>query len=175
MKQLSQTIFKIVSLGLVTLFFIASGCQQPDASKELKPITDAYVEAWNTGNLDPLDAIIDSQFVRHVSSASKTGAVDLDSLKRVISNFRTTYPDFHLTLDEEIFVGDKSVGRWTYTATNTGPGGILPTGMKITTTGISILHFKNGKIIEEWAESDNLTAMLQLGFTLTPPSADAEK
>ncbi len=145
MKQLSQSIFNIVSLSLVAIFFIATGCQQPDASKELKPIGDAYVEAWNTGNLDPLDAIIDSQFVRHVSSASKTGAVDLDSLKSVISNFRTTYPDMHVTLEEEIYAGDKSVARWTYTATNTGPGIIPPTGMKITATGISIIHYKKWK------------------------------
>jgi predicted ester cyclase len=175
MKQLSQTIFKTVSLGLVTLFFFATGCQQPDASKEFKPITDAYVEAWNTGNLDPLDAIIDPQYVRHVSSASTTGAVGVDSLKKVISNFRTTYPDFHVTLDEEIYVGDKSTGRWKYTATNTGPGSIPPTGKKVTATGISILHFKKGKIIEEWVETDNLVAMQQLGFTLTPPSVVTEK
>ncbi len=30
-------------------------------------------------------------------------------------------------------------------------------------------------MVEEWVETDNLAAMLQLGFTLTPPSADAEK
>lgn len=175
MTQLSQTIFKSVILGLVTLFFVATGCQQPDASKELKPITDALVEAWNTGNLDPLDAIIDSQYVRHVSPASKTGAVGLDSLKKVISNVRTTYPDFHITLDEEIYVGDKAASRWRYTATNTGPGSIPPTGKKITATGISILHFKNGKIVDEWVEIDNLVVMQQLGFTLTPPSVVTEK
>ncbi len=175
MKQLSQTIFKTFSFGLVTLFFFATGCQQPDVSKELKPIADAYLEAWNTGNLDPLDAIIDPQFVRHVSPASTMGAVGLDSLKKVISNFRTTYPDFHLTIDESIFISDKSAGRWRYTATNTGLGNIPPTGKKITATGMSILHYKNGKIIEEWVETDNLVPMQQLGFTLTPPPVVTEK
>jgi predicted ester cyclase len=157
-------------MALVTTFFVAIGCQQPDASRELKPIVDVYVEAWNTGDLDALDAIIDPQFVRHVSPTSPTSAAGLDSLKKVISTFRTTYPDFQVTIDEEIYAGSKSVGRWSYTATNTGPGRIPPTGKQVTATGISILHYSNGMIVEEWVETDILSTMQQLGFTLTPPS-----
>jgi hypothetical protein len=69
MKQLSRSLFSTVLLALAATFFVAIGCQQPDASRELKPIGDAYVEAWNTGNLDALDAIIDPQFARHISPA----------------------------------------------------------------------------------------------------------
>jgi predicted ester cyclase len=170
MKHLSKLILESISLGLMVLFLFSIGCQQSDASKEFKLIVDAYIDTWNTGNLNTLDAIIDQQFIRHVSPASTTGAVDLDSLKKVISNFRTTYPDFQVTLDEEIYTDNKGAGRWRYTGTNTGPGSIPPTGKKISATGISILHFKDGKIMEEWVESDNLTVMMQLGFTLTPPS-----
>jgi predicted ester cyclase len=159
----------VVSLVILTIVVLASGCQQADPSRVLKPITDKYVEAWNTGNLDILDEIIDPQFVRHISASSTTSAVGLDSLKKVISNFRKTYPDFQVTLDDEIFVGNKSVGRWRYTATNTGPGNFPPTGKKVTTTGISIIHYKNGKMVEEFVETDILAVMLQLGFTLTPP------
>ncbi len=175
MKQLTHAIFYVKTVALVTMFVIVTGCQKPDASKELKPIAEKYIEAWNTGNMDILDTIIDPQFVRHVSPSSITGAVGLDSLKKVISNFRTTYPDFHVAFEEEIYVDNKAAGRWSFTATNTGPGSIPPTGKQIKATGISILHFKNGKIIEEWAEVDNLSIMLQLGFTLTPPSADTIK
>lgn len=169
MKQLFKTIYKTIILSLLTLSFIAIGCQQPDSSNELKPIADAYAEAWNTGNLDPLNDIIDPQFVRHSSSAPTTGVVGLDSLKNEISNFRTAFPDLHFTLDEEIYVGDKSVKRYRYTATHTGSGIIPPTGKKITGTGISILHYKDGKIIAEWAEMDNLAPRLQLGFTISLP------
>ncbi len=170
MKQLSRSLISTVLMALAATFFVAMGCQQPDASRELKPIGDAYVVAWNTGNLDALDAIIDPQFVRHMSPTSPTSAVGLDSLKRVISTFRRTYPDFQVTLDEEIYTGSKSVARWSYTATNTGPGRIPPTGKQVTATGISILHYSNGKIVEEWVETDNLSTMQQLGFTLAPPS-----
>ena len=165
MKHLFQLIQKVPSLGLLLLIIVVLGCQQPDVSRELKPIVDVYVDAWNTGNVDKLDSVVDQEYVRHVSPASTTGAVGLDSLKKVITNFRTTYPDFHVTLNEEIYTGNIGVGRWSYTATNTGPGNIPPTGKKISATGISILHFKNNKIVDEWVENDNLAVMTQLGFT----------
>ncbi|MCI0693054.1 ester cyclase [candidate division KSB1 bacterium] len=175
MKQFTQTFMRTVLVVLIMALFIAMGCQQPDAAQKLKPIVDAYAEVWNTGNLNALDAIIDPQFVRHTSPAGTTSAVSLDSLKKVISNLRTAYPDFHVTLDEEIYVGEKAIVRWSYIATNTGAGNFPPTGKQVKSTGIDILRIKNGKIVDDWAETDNLFLMQQLGFTLTPPSVSSAK
>ena len=46
----------------VLALVLIAGCQTPppDPAAELKPIVDAYVEAWNTGNVDALDAIADA-------------------------------------------------------------------------------------------------------------------
>ena len=159
---------KAACIAVPALLFLAVGCQQQDTSKEWKPILDGVVEAWNTGNLDLLDDIIDPQFVKLVGS--DTTAVGLDSLKQNITTLRTTYPDFHFTLDEEIYVGDKSAVRWSFTATNTGPGDFPPTGKQVTQTGTSFSRFANGKMVEERVETNALSWMQQLGFTLTPPS-----
>lgn len=175
MKQLTQTIINTVLWALVLVFLVATGCQQPDAAQKLKPIVEAYAEVWNTGNLNALDAIIDPQFVRHTSPAGTISAAGLDSLKKVIANLRTAYPDFHVTLDEEIYFGEKAVVRWSYIATNTGAGNFPPTGKRVKSTGIDILRIKNGKIVDDWAEADNLFLMQQLGFTLTAPSIESEK
>jgi len=161
-------IAKAARIAVLALLFLAVGCQPQDASQALKPIGEVYEEAWNTGNLDLLDDIIDPQFVRFVGS--ETSAVGLDSLKQVITALRTTYPDFHVTLDEGIYVGDKSASRWSFTATNTGPGDFPPTGKQVTMTGTSFFRFANGKMVEERVEINVLSWMLQLGFTLTPPS-----
>jgi predicted ester cyclase len=176
MKQPTQTLTSTVFVALLMALFFAMSCQQPDASQKLKPIVDAYGEVWNTGNLDALDAIIDPQFVRHASSSGTTSAVaGLDALKKVIANLRTTYPDFHMTLDEEIYAGEKAVVRWSYIGTNTGPGNFPPTGKQVKSTGVDILHIKNGKIVNDWAETDNLFLMQQLGFVLTPPPVSSAK
>lgn len=155
-------------IAVLVLLFLAVGCQQQDTSKEWEPISDVYVEAWNTGNLDLLDEVIDPQFVMLIGS--DTTAVGLDSLKQYITASRTTYPDFHLTVDEGIYIGDKGAGRWSVTATNTGPGDFPPTGKQVTVTGISFFRFASGKMVEERVEYNVLSWVLQLGFTLTPPS-----
>ncbi len=163
---------KAACITVLALLFLAVGCQQQDTSKEWKPITDGYVKAWNTGNLEILDGIVDPQFVRIVGST--TLAEGLDSLKKYISSARETYPDFHVTIDERIYAGDKAASRWTVTATNTGPGDFPPTGKQVTVTGISFSRMKNGKLVEERVEYNVLSWMQQLGFTLTPPSGPEE-
>ena len=167
MKYDLPIIAKAVRIAVLALLFLAIGCQQQDASQELKPISKVFTEAWNTGNLDPLDDIIDPHFV--MLEGSDTSAVGLDSLKQVITAIRTTYPDFHITVDEAIYVGDKGASRWSITATNTGPGDFPPTGKQVTVTGISFVRFANGKIVEERVEYNVLSWVLQLGYTLTPP------
>ncbi|NIM50076.1 MAG: hypothetical protein GTN62_07035 [Gemmatimonadales bacterium] len=161
-------------LPLIVALVTITGCQPPDPAAELKPITDAYVEAWNSGNLDGLDAIMDPQFERRVSPASGTGAIGIDALKEVIAAFRTQFPDFRVVLDEEIFAADRAIARWTFTGTNTGPGDFPPTGRAVTLSGTSIIHLSEGRMVTEWVQSDNLHLFQQLGFTLSPPEGETE-
>jgi predicted ester cyclase len=140
-----------------------------EINTELKNGVEKYVEAWNTGNVDILDAAVAPNFTRRMSFAARTAADSLASLKEVILSHRASFPDFHVELQEVIYLENKTVSRYKYSGTNTGPGAIPPTGKIYSGTGISITNFKNGKAVEEWAELDNLAAMIQLGFTLTPP------
>jgi len=167
MKNLSKKRFvSIFSVLLITIF--VAGCQQQtDYSKELKPLFDKYYDVWRTGNLDELDAIVDPNFVRH--SDPGTSAVGLENLKKLITVFRTAYPDLKLVSNEEIYSENKFAGRWTLTATNTGPGEMPPTGKEIKIWGINIIHFESGKIVEEWDGFDNVPFMEQLGYTMVPP------
>jgi predicted ester cyclase len=169
MKQLNHAMARVGSALLLTTVFVATGfSQKPDASQQLKPIIDKYVEVWNTGNVKDLDAILDPHFVRHANSGPAIEGVD--GLKKVISGFRTAYPDLKIVVNEDIYAENKSVGRWALTGTNTGAGDMPPTGKAVTQWGISILHFANGKITEEYVGFDNLALMQTLGYTLAPPS-----
>lgn len=160
----------MLATALVAFAFVSNGWAQTDAAAKLKPIADAYAQAWNTGNVKALDAIVDQNFVRHVSPTSPTGAAGLDSLKRTVTNFRAMYPDFHVTLTEEIYAPDKIVVRWQYSGTHSGVGLPAAKGKKVQATGMSLIHVKNGKIAEEWVETDGLMTVQQLGFTVTPPA-----
>ncbi len=171
MRQPSHAVAKAGSVLLMMVVLVATGfSQKPDASQQLKPIIEKYVEVWNTGDFKDLDAIVDPHFVRHANS--EPAVEGIDGLKKIISGFRASYPDLKIVVNEEIYAGKKSVGRWTLTGTNTGAGTMPPTGKAVRQWGISILHFANGKITEEYLGFDNLALMQTLGFTLTPPSEE---
>jgi steroid delta-isomerase-like uncharacterized protein len=169
MKQLTQTIQKASSLFLVVVLIALSGCQQqkPDPSKELKPIVDKYEEIWNNGNLDDLDAIMDSDYVFHANKLPEVNG--LDNRKKGISSLRNAYPDLKLMVEDEFFSENAVAARWHITGTNTGVGEMPPTGKSVDWWGIAILHFADGKIKEEWTAFDNQSLMEQLGYTMEPP------
>ena len=171
MKQLIQTLLKAGSLFLLIAVILTTGCQQQkDYSKELKPLFDKYYEVWETGNLDELDVIVDPNFVRH--SDAGTSVEGLENLKKMISGFRTAFPDLKVVSNEEIYSENKFAGRWTFSGTNTGPGEMPPTGKAVTMWGINIIHFKDGKIVEEWDSFDNVPLLEQLGYMITPPAGE---
>jgi predicted ester cyclase len=129
---------------------------------------DTYVHAWNTGNLDTLNAICDPQVMAYVGMTSAYRG--LDSLKRFIAGARTMYPDFKVSVEEELYVGNHAVTRWTITRTNTVPGDFPPTGKSFEVSGLSLTRFMDGKLAELRIEYDRLYSMQHLGFKLTPPT-----
>jgi steroid delta-isomerase-like uncharacterized protein len=162
--------FFSASVLMIAIVFLA-GCQQqpPDPSQTLKPIADKYVEVWNTGNFDELDSIFDQNFVRRANLLPDVNGID--GLKKLMSGFRTAYPDLKIVLTDEVYSDNESAARWTFTGTNTGPDEMPPTGKSVKVWGISILHFANGKITEEIVAYDNQSFMEQLGYTMMPPKA----
>jgi predicted ester cyclase len=167
MKQLNHAILKASSLFLVVSVILIAGCQPqaPDYSKELKPLTDKYNQAWQTGNVDGLDAVFDPNFVRHADKGSS--ADGLENLKKVIQGFKAAYPDLKLVFSEEFYGENQYAGHWSFTGTNTGPGEFPPTGKSVSMWGVNIIHFKDGKIVEEWDGFDNAPVLEQLGYTIT--------
>ena len=113
-----------------------------------KAIVRRFVEEpWNQGNVDTLDELCDPNYTLH-------GLGGLDKFKAAITNFRTAFPDIQFAIDEMIAEGDKVAYRWTARGTQHGEyQGRPPTGKVTTTTGITIVRFADGKIIEDRFES----------------------
>ncbi len=154
-------------LLLITLVFVA--CQKKDHSAEINPILEKYLGALNEGNLDVLDEIttLDFELRTNPNFEAKNSR---DFLKESITNTRTAYPDFLVTVDDRLFVSDTAVViSWTITGTNTGEGSHPPTGNETSSNGFSVIFFANGKLTGEWIAYSDLTWVKQLGFTVTPP------
>jgi steroid delta-isomerase-like uncharacterized protein len=137
-------------------------------TEENKAIFRRYVEeVGNQGNLDLVDEIF-ANYVSHQPDGSvlERGPEDV---KRFMGEFRSAFPDFHTTIEDQIAEGDRVATRWTMRGTHEGEfRGIAPTGKRITVTGIGIFRFSEGKVVESWDSFDQLGMLQQLGAVSSP-------
>ena len=123
-------------------------------------------EGLNQHNPALVDETCAPNFVFHNGSRTIQG---LPVYKRYIAQFFRAFPDIQFTTEDLIAEGDIVAVRRTFRGTHKGSlMGIPPTGKQVTITGTSIMRIANGKILEEWINSD---LMQQLGVTPTPEQA----
>ena len=170
---MKKIIFSILALSLIAGTIC---CQEEiDNEKEKKVLADKYVEAWNEGNLSLFDEHLSPEIVRHTVDIYED-IMGIEAFKEHVTLQWTSYPDFNVTLNELIIKGDKMVGRWTVTGTNTGPYGELPpTGKKVKFSGVEVSHVVDGKIVEQWVYYNQTVIFTQLGFTITPPETQKKQ
>lgn len=131
-----------------------------DASRRL------LEQSFNTGNFELIDQFVAAEALNHDPAlpAPMRDVRGPDGLKRVVTMYRTAFPDVRMTADDVIASGDKVVLRWHSEGTHRGElAGLAPTGIHGSVTGISIDRWQDGKIVEAWAEWDNMGLARQLG------------
>lgn len=129
---------------------------------------DALLRAWNEGDLDGLDGHVAPGARRLAPVSVNSSADSLAELKERIRDFRTAFPDCHVSLDEVFFQGDRSFARWTFEGTNTGPGDFPATGKQVKVSGTSFGRYADGQLTEEIVNFDALDMMSQLGIIELP-------
>jgi steroid delta-isomerase-like uncharacterized protein len=160
--------------ALVSALMLFGCARAPtDYAAEMKPALDAFVEAWNTGDVDKLDASTTEDFMR--TSPAGMEADSREAMKGVMTALRASYPDARVVITDTRYDADRAFLNWTFTGTNTGPGDMPPTGKPVQLSGYTVTHFDGDKIAHEEVYFDVLSWMTQLGATLTPPGSDAVK
>ena len=90
--------------------------------------------------------------------------LDAEGHRQYSAVMKKAFPDLDRRIEDLVAEGDKVVARWTATGTNTGEfQGMPPTGRTATSSGITIFRIADGRIVEEWSESDMLGLLQQLG------------
>ncbi len=99
-------------------------------------------------------------------------AIDADGHRQYSEVMLTAFPDLERRIEDLIADGDKVVARWTARGTQTGEfQGIPPSGKFATSSGITIFRISDGRIVEEWSESDTLGLLQQVGAIPGGPPA----
>ena len=119
-------------------------------------------EVWNQRAFDVLDDL----FAAHTlvpTAACPSRAVGQVRQGR-IGAACTAFPDIRVNIDDIFAADDKVVVRWSCRGTHRGEmQGIPPANHPMTMTGIAIYRLADGKIVEEWMNTDTLGMLRQLG------------
>jgi len=122
-----------------------------------------FEELWNKGNLQLANELFSPNYAHHDPSTPDVGRGP-ESEKKRATLYRNAFPDLRLTVEDLVAEGETVVARWSCHGTHKGElDGIAPTGKQITITGVTIVRFENGKMVEGWVNWDALGMMQQLG------------
>jgi steroid delta-isomerase-like uncharacterized protein len=125
-------------------------------------------QAFNTGDLAIIDELVTRDYVLH-------GVPDVrgpEGMKHFVTMYRTAFPDYVCTVEDQIAEGDKVVTRWTMHGTQQGElMGIPPTSKHVTLPGVVIDRIVNGQFVETWLQADVLGMLQQLGVVQAPANA----
>lgn len=124
-----------------------------------KAVVRGYMEEiLNRGNYEVVDHYFPPEgFVLNGRTITK------DQLPAVRQGIVSAFPDFRVTIEEQIAEGDLVVTRVTFTGTHEGEFHKIPsTGRLVRYTGIAIDRVVDGKVVEGWHEANNLGLLEQL-------------
>jgi steroid delta-isomerase-like uncharacterized protein len=143
------------------------------STEDNKELLGRLTECWNQGNVALLEQLLAPDFIHH--DPDRPDVRSREDYKRWLAESHSLFPDFHITVEDQVAEADKVAGRWTFRGTNTGafetPAPLPATGKQVSVSGMSIFRFAAGKIVEEWFQEDTMGLMQQLGFLPVPEPA----
>jgi steroid delta-isomerase-like uncharacterized protein len=130
-----------------------------------------FEEGMNQKNDAVFDELIDPHYVNHDFQSPARG---VEGFKQITGLFRAAFPDFHVTVEDELADGAKVASRGYFTGTHKHEFmGIPPTGKAIKVSYIDIWSVESGKLKENWVQMDMLGLMQQLGVIPAPEQVAA--
>ena len=121
-------------------------------------------EAYNKGNYEILDELIDPAYLRYQPPMKKVQG--LAAYKTFIKDVRSAYTNFKMEVEEILRDGDKTVTRIILSGKHTGETPTIqapPTGRQVAMKGCTVSTWKGGKVVEEWAYNDYMGLTQQFG------------
>jgi len=131
-------------------------------SEASKALLRRYLDAYNRGAMEELEAIVDPGYVHH----SNGDALSLEQFKRGAAWIRAGLPDWRVEVADLFAEGDlaavRFIGRGSHSASMFGEP---PTGKTIVLYGTTVYRFAEGRIAEDWEVMDEMDLRRQVGAT----------
>ena len=119
-------------------------------------------EAVNIGNVDILDEFISPNYTETLDPNGKTPGVE--AARQHILGVRQTFPDLHLTIEQQISESDWVVTCVKARGTHLGSWlGMKPTGKKVEITAVNVDKVVAGLIVEHGWAANMFEALFEVG------------
>ena len=159
-----QLIRSISGSGLLLALALLSGCavdEQAEAANK-KLIRDYMEIVFNQGAIERLPEFVSSDYVE--VSGGDSYRLGLEGAKAHAEGVRAAFPDIRITIDQQVCEGNWVVSRITASGTHTGAWlGMMPTGKKLTFTGVNINRVEDGLIQEHGGAANLFGPLLEAG------------
>jgi predicted ester cyclase len=126
------------------------------AAEQTETARRALEQVCSGRDLDGIPRDYHPDFVDHVNRFTYRGH---DGARQSIALYLALFPDLSFEVDDQVAERDKVASRWTLRGTHKGREAEL--------RGIVISRFEDGRIIEDWAASDTIELVRQLGLWRT--------
>lgn len=140
---MKKTSANLVLIGSIILVIVA--CESHDSGdKKMFAFGTEYTAAWNSKNPKKMASFYaenGSLIVNH-----GTPAVGRIQLAETARSYMEAFPDMKLTMDSLVAEADTYRYHWTFTGTNTGPGG---TGNKVIFSGFERWTMNEEGLVQE--------------------------
>jgi predicted ester cyclase len=133
------------------------------STEQNKLIVRRYIEeVVNTGNVDSLADFISPDYVEVYRNARYP--MGLEGARMHVIGGRQTYPDMHVTIEQQIAEQDWVASLITARGTHRGSWlGMKPTGKVMEFTGVNIDRVVDGRIVEHGGAANLLEPFLESG------------
>jgi steroid delta-isomerase-like uncharacterized protein len=122
-----------------------------------------FNEVWNQGELDVLDELLAENYINHTPSFGSPPPGP-GGLKPIVAALRRAFPDLHYEVEDIVATEEAVAIRVRMSGTHKGDlFGLPPTNRRVEVEQIQIERIENGRIVEHWRVTDELTLMKQLG------------
>ena len=131
-----------------------------------------FEEVWNKGRIEAIEEMLDPGcVVNGINDAGGNPVQGPAGFKPFFQNFRNSFPDIKITIEDTLVMGDKVAVRCRVKGTHVGDGlGFPATQKPIEVTGIAIARVENQKIVGAWNNFDFLGLYQQMGvLSLSAP------
>ena len=119
-----------------------------------------FDEVINNGNLGVADELFADDFIDHGPMGDIHGR---DAFKELVARWRDAVPDVHCTVKDVFADGDRVAWLVHTTGTHTGDSlGFPATGKTFETVSPNIARFRDGRVVEHWAEQGMISMLGQI-------------